>query len=139
MSYERLWERLLESLNEWATAVEVEPGRVQVALATSDGSTMDVEILMTHQEWDNMVTIPWGDFDLAVKDVRKSLLGLRNDQRFLIFGDYELVPSETRTLPVDPDEARLHELARQHPAGFGRWVAFDDSGNVGDEFQPPSD
>jgi len=138
MRYERLWERLLEFLNQWSTAVEVEPGRLQVSLVTSDGSTKDVEILMTHQEWDDMVTIPWGDFDGAAQEVRRSLLGLRNDERFLIFGDYELVPSEIETLPVDPDEARLQELARQHPEPFGRWVAFnDDSGSVVDEMKPP--
>ncbi len=56
MSYERLWERLLEFLNNWSTAVEVEPGRIEVTLDNPDGSKRGVEILMTPDEWDDMVT-----------------------------------------------------------------------------------
>lgn len=108
-------------------------------LANPDGSSSVVEILMTRNEWDLMVTIPHGDFDLAAQAVRSTLLGLRDDERFLIFGDYELVPSTAPTLPIDPEDALMEELARQHPEGFGRWVVEDSEGNVVDEFRPPAD
>jgi hypothetical protein len=67
---------------------------------------------MTPDEWDYMVTIPWGDFDSAAQGVRKSVLGLRGQERFLVYGQYELVPSTTAELPVDPEEERLNERAR---------------------------
>lgn len=139
MSYERLWERLFEFLNGWSTAVEVAPGRIEVRLESPDGSTRAVELVMTPDEWDEMVTIPWGDFDSAAQEVRKAVLDLRHHERYLVYGDYELVPSATADLPVDPEETRLDELARQHPEGFGRWVVMDRDGNVLDEFRPPPD
>ncbi len=39
---------------------------------------------MTRNEWDDMVTIPWGDFDLAASEVSKALLSLQRDERILV-------------------------------------------------------
>jgi len=139
MSYERLWERLLEFLNTWAVAAEVEPGRIEVTWRNRDGSAKPVEIVMTPDEWDEMVTIPWGDFDDAAQEVRKALVGMEHHERFLVYADYKLVASATEVLPVHPEVARLKELTRQHPEGFGRWVVMDRDGNVLDEFEPPSE
>jgi hypothetical protein len=139
MGYERLWEQLLEFLNDWTTAVETWPGWIEVALGDQDGSPRVVTILMAHDEWDEMVSVPWGDFDSAAQEVRKALLGLRDPDRFLVYARYELVPSASPSLPVDPEDARLDELARRHPEGFGRWAATDRSGNVVDESSPPSE
>lgn len=139
MSFERLWERLFDFLNGWSTAAEIEPGRIEVAVENPGGSTRMVEILMTRDEWDDMVSIPWGDFDLAAQEVRKAVLGLRDHERFLVYGQYELVPSATPRLPADPEATRLNELARQHPEGIGRWVVTDRQGNVLDEFGPSQD
>ena len=118
MKYERLWEltlRVPEPLDHRC------PGgarSIQVALVDSDGSTRSVEILMTRDEWDQMVTIPWGDFDLAAQEVRKAVLGLRDDERFLIFRDYErLVQSVTPTLPVAPGRSKR---SRSSPGVIGR-------------------
>jgi hypothetical protein len=63
-----------------------------------------------------------------------AVLGVSDHERFLVYDDYELVPSATPTLPVDPDEIRLAELARQHPERC-RWVAEDPDGTVQDEFR----
>ena len=134
MGYERLWERLLEFLNGWSSAVETAPGRVEVTAVLPDGSRRRVEIRMTRHEWDDMVTIPWGDFDLAANEVRKSVLAMTNRERFLVYTDYELVASATPAPPADPDAIRLGELARQHPHGFGRWVVEGPDGKVQDEF-----
>jgi hypothetical protein len=139
MSYERLWERLLEFLNGWTVAAEVGPGRIEVTLQNADGSAKVVEILMAPGQWDEMVTIPWGDFDAAAQEVRRSVLMVKHHERFLVYAQYELVPSATPDLPVDTDQARLLELARQRPEGLGRWVVTDRTGKVLDEFHPPSD
>jgi hypothetical protein len=136
MSYERLWERLIEFLNGWSTATEVEPGRIEVTVGYPDASTRTVQILMTRRQWDDMVTIPFGDFDAAAQEVRATVLGMEEHERYLVYGQYELVPSATPDLPVDPGAARLSELARQHPEGIGRWVAMDRDGNIIDELGP---
>ncbi|QWZ08644.1 hypothetical protein KRR39_01915 [Nocardioides panacis] len=139
MSYERLWERLLKFLNGWAVAAEVEPGRIEVTVPNPEGSAKAVEILMTPGQWDELVTVPWGDFDSAAREVRKAVLGVSHHERFLVYAQYELVPSATPTLTGDPALARLRELARQHPEGFGHWVVTDRTGKVLDESHPPPD
>lgn len=121
MRYEHLWERLLDFLNTWGTATETEPGRIEVVAPLPDGSTREVEIVMTRQQWDDLVSIPFGDFDLAAAEVRSAVLALRDDDRFLVYATYELVPSPTRVLPADPEEERLTDLAREHPDGIGHW------------------
>lgn len=97
MSSERLWERLFQFLDGWSTAAEVEPGRIEVTVEHPDGSTRVVEILMTPDEWDDMVTVPWGDFDSAAREVRKTVLGLRDHERFLVYAQYELSHQRPRT------------------------------------------
>lgn len=139
MSYERLWERLLAFLNGWATAREVRPGRIEITLPRSGETPRTIELVMSHDEWDDLVTIPYGDFDLAARGVKRSVLALGPDQRFLVYRTYELVPSFTPDLPEDPEDRQLQELAHQHPDGFGRWVALDEGGNVLDELRPPAD
>ena len=137
VSYDRLWERLLDYLDGWSTATEVEPGRVEVAMENSNAPYRVVEILMTPHEWDDMVTIPWGDFDSAAQEVQKAVLRLPSQERFLIYRDYELVPSATPSLPPAPEEARLDQLAGEHPETLGRWVVTDRDGNERDEPGPP--
>lgn len=111
MGYERLWERLLGALQELGSAAEVEPGHIQVVLHGADGASRTVVIVMTWREWDDMVTIPWGDFDDAAQQVKRALLELREDQHYLVYGDYELVPAVTPHL-ADEDDS---------PSREGRW------------------
>ncbi|WP_185996081.1 hypothetical protein [Nocardioides campestrisoli] len=135
MTYDRLWERLVEFLNDWGTATATEPGRITLTFAHPDDSTRTVEIVMTREEWDDMVSIPFGEFGAAVRAVREAALSMEEDEHFLVYEQYALVASSTPDLPVDPEEAHLAELTRQHPEGFGRWVVLDDEGNVIDEFR----
>jgi hypothetical protein len=140
MSYERLWERLLEFLNSWSSAAEVSPGRIEVTLEEPGGTARVVEIVMTPDEWDDMAAVARGDFDDAVQKVKTTVLGLRSHERFLVYEDYDLHVSAGPDLPVDPEIERLDELAaRQHPEGVGRWVVTDRDGNVLDEFCPHRD
>ena len=133
--YERLWDRLLEFLNTWASATEIGPGRIRVAFEGSPGSTRVVDLVMTDDEWDDTVSVLWGSFDDAAGQVRENIVGLQPDERFLLYSQYRLVPSATEHLPVDPDLERLRELARDHPEGFGRWVVLGDDGEVLDELR----
>ncbi|WP_181311534.1 hypothetical protein [Nocardioides campestrisoli] len=134
MKYDRLWKRLLEFLNDWGTAAVTEPGRITLTFAHPDGSTRTVEIVMSRDEWDEMVTIPFGEFGAAARAVRATALSMEEDEHFLVYEQYALVASSTPDLPVDAEEAHLAELIRQHPEG--RWVVLDDEGNVIDEFPP---
>ncbi len=138
MTYERLWQRLLEHLDTWASAREVAPGRIAVDWLHAEGDRRTTEIVMTRHEWDDMVTVAYGDFDQAAEKVRRSVMALPAARRYLVYGTYELVPSDSPVLPPDPEVLRMRELARRHPEGLGRWVALDDEGNVVDELGPKS-
>ena len=104
MTYERLWPRLMEFLNEWSSAVETELGRILVTLQDEESSAGAIEIYMTREQWDDMVTGPWGDFQAAAQEVRRSVLGLNQNERFLVYRNYELVPSATPDLRAAPEE-----------------------------------
>ncbi|WP_426241697.1 hypothetical protein [Nocardioides sp. LHG3406-4] len=127
MKYDRLWERLLEFLNALGTAREVAPGRLEVTLPDSDGPSRAVQIVMTRDEWDELVTIPYGAFSGAARHVQHALLALEPGVPFLVYDTYDLHPSTTERLPVEPmDEQRvayLAERARQHPGSVG-WFAY---------------
>lgn len=124
MTYERLWERLLDFLNSWCQATEVEPGRIEVAVKDTRDQAVLVEILMTRDEWDAMVTISWGDFDTAAQEVRRALLTRSYHERYLIYGDYQLVASAAPTLASDPRLGQSRDQFRQNLSAIGRWVPF---------------
>ncbi|WP_262851526.1 hypothetical protein [Mumia quercus] len=136
MKYDRLWEHLLEYLNTWGTATELAPGRIGLSYDDAEGVRRQVEIVMRPDQWDDLVTVIWGDFDDAAKHARRMIVEASADMPFRVYGTYELVPSETPELPIDPDDLELEELARQHPEGFGRWVVTDAAGNLIDELGP---
>ncbi len=69
--YERLWQRLLDFLNDWSTAVETGPGRIQVTVAKPDGSSQVVEIVMTPDDWDSLVSVI-GDFESQTQRIRQT-------------------------------------------------------------------
>lgn len=116
MSSASLWERWLAILNQLGTAVEPGPGRTWLTLDGPTGSTRDVEILMTPDEWSEMVGVMWGGYGPEVREyVEDTVLGLRPHERFLVYAQYTLVPSASEDLPVDEEFARLRELAREHP------------------------
>jgi hypothetical protein len=75
------------------------PGQIDVSLPMPAAHERRVEIRMTPREWDDMASVKYGDADLAAQEVRASLLRLRPGQRYLLFGQYELVPSTT--IPTD--------------------------------------
>ena len=54
--YERLWERLLEALDEWAAAREVAPGRIEVALPDRPGAPAGDDETATPRELPGVIT-----------------------------------------------------------------------------------
>ncbi len=138
MNYDRLWERLLDALNEWTPAREVEPGRIEVLLRSAGAEERRVRVVMTPADWDDMASVAFGGFEYAFDHVKDRLMSMEATETFAVYSFYDLVPSPIPQLPIDPEELRLDELAREHPEGFGRWVALNDDGTIQDEFKPPS-
>ncbi|MGH1564575.1 hypothetical protein [Mumia sp. DW29H23] len=136
MNDDRLWERLLASLNHWGNAAEVAPGRIELSYEDEDGLVRQVEIVMTADEWSDFAGTIWGDFGDAANDVKRMVTEAPLGLHYCVYGTYELVPSATPELPVDPEDAAMEEMARQHPEGFGRWVVTDEAGHVLDELGP---
>ena len=121
MGYERLWQRLLERL-EGVGPVDVRDGRL-VVTPTAGAERAPVEIVMTPDQWDDLVTIPFGDFDAAAEYLTRRWAGLAADQPFLVYELYALEPSTTPDLPPDPGEERVVELLARRPEGVGQWYA----------------
>jgi hypothetical protein len=120
VKYERLWERLIESLDNWTSATEGRSGQIEVELPNSGIPARRARISMTPDEWAEMVTVMWGDFDSALQDVKRTLLTLQANEHFALYADYRLEPSTEPTLP----EPQIP------PPGTGEWLVLDGEGRV---------
>lgn len=118
------WNRLVEALDAWTSAIEVAPGQIEVALR-DDGTSRHVVIVMTPDQWDDMAGVMWGDFDSAVEDVKATLLEMESHEVFAVYSQYRLEPSITATLPKPTDGP---------PFPGGEWVAYDKEGRVESRF-----
>jgi hypothetical protein len=103
------WQRLIDFLNSWCTATAVESGRIEVLLSKPGGHKRRATILMTPDQWDSMASVMWGNFDDAAQAVRRSVLSLSGNDRYLVFGDYELNPSPTADWPAGSGQVRPDE------------------------------
>jgi hypothetical protein len=130
-----MWERLIAALDEWTSAHEVGPGRIEVVLPDTGTGSRSAQIVMTPEQWSDMAGTVFGGFDYAFDYVTETLAGMREPDIFAIFSTYDLVPSQTPTLPEDPQIQRLQELAREHPKGIGGWFTYDREG-TSQEFRP---
>lgn len=72
---------------------------------------------------------------MTQRAVRRMVTGAPQGMRYLVYRQYDLVPSPTADLLPSPDGILLEEHLRQHPQGAGRCVVEDDDGNVIDEFR----
>lgn len=122
MTYERLWERLLEYLNEWATAREV-PGGIEVTIEQAPGVTRTVEVVVTSASWDDYVTTIYGTGDPRVTTLKDDVLATPAGVPYLVYDTYDWVPSRTREVSEDEIDP-----------GEGGWVVLDAEGNVIDRF-----
>ena len=90
------WNRLLESLSSWADAREV-TGGIAVTFRRPSGGHRTVELVLTPDEWDSLVSLVGRDTPRSVRD---RMLALPEDQPFLVCDTgVDLVPSATRELP----------------------------------------
>lgn len=130
-----MWERLLAALDDWTSAREAHPGRIEVALPETRSDSRAVQIVMTPDEWDTMARTLFGGFQLAFDYVKETLAAWDTSYPYAVFSTYDLVPSEILELPIDPHLQRPQELAREHAEGIGGWVTYDGEGTR-QEFRP---
>jgi len=123
VKYDRLWERLMEYLNEWAAAREV-PGGIEVTFEQSPGVTRTIEVVLNLAEWDDYVSVVYGTGDPRATTIKSAVLAMPEGVRYLVYDTYDWEPSDTRELP-----AGEYGLAMR-----GEWIVEDDHGNVIDRF-----
>jgi len=95
MKYDRLWERLIEHLDELGGVREV-PGGIEVSFERPDGAGQSVEIRMTPRSWDDFIITMYGTGDPSVTTIEAKVLATPIGKRYLIFDNYDWVPHETR-------------------------------------------
>ena len=120
------WIVLVNVLGSVGMVEERDPYGLTVSAQTADGTSTVVEIVMTPEEWDDVVSISWGVVASAAHHVRGQILNQPPDQRYLVYDCYQLLPCAAPELPVDPDLLHLQQIAAQHPDGVipgGRWDA----------------
>lgn len=110
-----LWDDLVAALDAWGTVRGVGEGRIEL---TTPGDRR-VTVVLTPGQYDEMTSIMGlsgaDGADHVIDVVRR--LGAR--ERFAVYGDYRLEPSETDTLPRVVDGL---------PTGGGSWTARDRHG-----------
>lgn len=122
-----LWSVLVDVLGSLGDVAGREPVGLVVSTRRGDVTRRRIEIVMTEDEWDDMVSIMWGEVEGAAQHVRQLVLQQPRDKRYLVYSQYMLEPSVDPVLPVDPVIARLQGLAAQHPDGLpgAGWYAHD--------------
>ena len=119
---DRLWERLIEYISEWASPREVSGG-IEVTIEHSLGVTRTVEVVVTGAEWDDYISTLYGTGDPRATPLKSKVLATPEGVPYLVYDNYDWEPSETRELPEDDFDP-----------GPGEWVVTDDNGNVIDRF-----
>lgn len=126
------WALLVGVLESCGLVEQREPYGLTVSRQRPDGTPTVVEIVMTQEQWDDLVSISWGVVATAAQHVRGLVVDQSRGQRYLVYNEYTLVPCDTPELPVDPDFLRVQELAKQGPDGIirgGGWYAHKPDGN----------
>ena len=120
------WAVLVGVLKSFALVSDRQPVGLIVSAERNDGTRVVVEIVMTPDEWDDLVSITFGVLATAAQYVRELVLEQPSTKRYLVYSMYNLVPLDSPALPLGPDVARLHELAAQHPDGIpgAAWYAY---------------
>lgn len=124
MNDEGLWDRLIEALDDWTSAIETETGQIEVVVPAEGNPDRRVLVVMTQVEWEeDMAGTMWGNFDHAVGAVKRDLLRLGPHERFAVYRNYCLTPSAEPSLaepvmqerkpregpPVGPPRDRRYE------------------------------
>lgn len=122
VKYDRLWERLFEYLDEWASAREV-PGGIEVTFEQSPGVPRTVEVGVTSADWGDYMSTVYGTGDPRATPLNKKLLAMPDEMSYLVYDTYDWEPSGTQGLPK-----------ADFGPGQGEWGVTDDDGNTIDRF-----
>lgn len=88
------WAELVNVLGSLGVVEERDPYGLVVCAQQADGALTVVEIVMTRDEWVDLVSIPWGELEPAVQHVRGLVLSQPPGQLYLCYDCYDLVPSD---------------------------------------------
>ena len=121
MRYRRVWARVLEYIDQWASAREV-PGGIEITVEQA-GVPRTVEVVVTPHDWDTYFSVIWGTGDPRVTPFKDKVLAMPADMGYLVYDSYDWWPSRTPGPPED-----------HLPPGPGEWVVTDRDGKVVDRF-----
>ena len=122
--YERLWGRLLTLLGTLGEVDASTPGRLRLRI-----DRQRVELVMTEDEWEDLVCIPWGSFSGGAHHLLSALSAAEAaGAPYLVYYQYELHPSQTEVSPMQLEEEAEHRRVMEHlranPGSRGEWHAY---------------
>ena len=82
------WSVLVSSLASFSEVADREPHGLVVTANRGDGATAVVEIVMTPDGWDDLVSVSWGVVETAAQHVRQLVLDQPREQRYLVYRHY---------------------------------------------------
>lgn len=129
MRYSNLWRPLMSYLGGWAERLSEDPDGITVQYRDATGGRRRVHIVMSRDDWDEFVTIPWGSFDSAAARLREILISLPPGETKLVYDQYDLVLEKDRHTDEDLPDAGPDGI----PSGY--WTAR--SGDPTARFRPP--
>jgi hypothetical protein len=118
------WGQLLQALRSRYAVSEPVEGRIAVTSRYRAHGPVEVELVMTPREWDDLVSIPYGQLEPAIAYVLAEVAATQPGMPYLVYHQYELVPSATAELPPDPEDERVRALVENAPPGSFAWVAY---------------
>ncbi|WP_322919173.1 hypothetical protein [Nocardioides renjunii] len=110
MTNRRLWRRLLDDVDRWASAREV-PAGIEITFEQSPGVSRTVEVVMTPDDWESFISVIWARAEPRDTPFRSKVIGTPADADYLVYDTYDWWPSATRELQEE-----------EPPAGPGTWV-----------------
>lgn len=122
MSYHSVWARVLEYIDQWASAREV-PGGVEITFEQTPGVLRTVEVVVTPADWDSYLSVIWGTDDPRSTPFKVGVLAMPAEMRYLVYDTYDWWPSHTPGLPE-----------HDRPTGPGEWMVTDGGGSAIDRF-----
>ena len=136
MKYDRLWERLIEYVNEWADACEV-PGGIEVTFETAAGATRTVEVVVAADAlrfWDVRVhdwALPRGAVDLEVARSSETIEAVVAIEVLGAASDSAEGPSTAAIAASDEQWARRLGRAIPNPAPSRPFTRESTLGDIG--------
>jgi hypothetical protein len=122
MAAQSVWEQFLAGLARWSNVRNVGDGRIELEIP--HGATGRViEIVMKPEDLQMMASITASDGDDTALYLKTLAAEMTAEQRFLVYHNYDLMPSETAVIPRWPGWERLRRLVEEHPGATYGWYA----------------